>query len=395
MRNILSLLEEASNGKCYKSYRYCADEELRIQTISYDDSQKFTLCENRYGETDKTLKQTKNIYNFAEKIKNETPLFRYFLDGSRRVYKVDDIVLNKRVFPIMAGQIGVACCERKSKSEFKCKELENNLVIALPTEANPELRNTELFFNNLKDKINNIDRIQKIGSNFSKILSYSSKVSSDNIQEKNKYESLGIATIQDEMIDCEKRIVSKLMAQNTLNECCYLIKDGSLQYKPVKGDLKEFTKIKNNYRWVIGVSKLFNPELTRDQNGKSNAAALADLPLFHRTPAFMFQHEKEKWSYLGDFKYSVWYLRIREKEKTESPFAGIVKLEKILITENENENGLDSDLIDIISANIINERNPVCYGKDSRWANHLYPIYLTEQFLKSKYLSDIHFINLF
>ena len=72
-----------------------------------------------------------------------------------------------------------------------------------------------------------------------------------------------------------------------------------------------------------------------------------------------------------------------------------MKIEKILITDKENEEGLDSDLIDIITGNIINERNPVCYGKDTRWANHLYPVYLTEQFLKSRFLSDLHFLNLF
>ena len=94
----------------------------------------------------------------------------------------------------------------------------------------------------------------------------------------------------------------------------------------------------------------------------------------------MFQHDRDKWSYLGDYKYSVWYVRIRDSKHTESPFAGIVKIEKILITENENEYGLESDLVDVITANIINERNPVCYGKDSRWANHLYPVYLTELF---------------
>jgi hypothetical protein len=34
-----------------------------------------------------------------------------------------------------------------------------------------------------------------------------------------------------------------------------------------------------------------------------------------------------------------------------------------LITDEEIENGLDSQEIDLITANIINERNPVCYGK--------------------------------
>jgi hypothetical protein len=73
----------------------------------------------------------------------------------------------------------------------------------------------------------------------------------------------------------------------------------------------------------------------------------------------------------------------------------VVKIEKVLVTDNEIENGLSSDEIDLISANIINERNPVAYGSDTRWANHLYPVYLTEKFVKSQYISDLHFLNLF
>ena len=72
-----------------------------------------------------------------------------------------------------------------------------------------------------------------------------------------------------------------------------------------------------------------------------------------------------------------------------------MKIEKILVTDDEQEKGLDSDEIDRISANLINERNPTCYGSDNRWANHLYPVYLTESFIKSKYLSDVFFLNLF
>ena len=394
MKNIRKILEDVTNGICYDSYRYCADEELKVPTINYEESQIFTLVKDRYGETDTSLKQTKDLSEKANKISYSEPLFKFFLDGSRRTYKVDDIEINKRIFPIMAGQIGVACCERNSPNSFKCRELESNLVISLPVEANPETRNQELFFNKLKEKINEIPRVRKIGINFSNILSYSSKA---NFESKElKYEHLSIAAIQDEMVDSEKKIVSMLTTKNLLTENSYLLKDGSLQYKPMKtGEYKELSKIKNNYRWVIGVSKLFNPEFSKDKSGKSNAASLAKLPLYHRTPAYMFQHETEKWSYLGDNKYSVWYVRIRDSKYTESPFAGIVKIEKILITENENENGIESDLIDVITANTINERNPVCYGKDSRWANHLYPVYLTELFLKSTYLSDIHFLNLF
>lgn len=393
MDNILSLLETASNGQCYKSFKYCADEELRIPTLNYEDNLNFTLLKDKYGETDKTLKTTKSLELFAKKIAKDKPLFQFFLDGSRRTYKVDDIEINRRIFPIMAGQIAVACCERQTSSSFKCRELESKFVLCIPNEG-IELNNSNLFLTNLSDKINQLDKIKKTGLKFSKVLSYKSK-KLEGSEDSSKYENLGIAAIQDEMIDNEKRIVSNLTNKNLLNDSNYLIKDGSIQYKPMEtGDYKELNKIKNNYRWVVGVSKMFNPEFSRDRQNKSNAAALASLPLYHRTPAYMHEHINQQ-KRLGNFRFSIWYVRIRDRKHTESPFAGIVKIEKILITENEFENGLESDLVDLITANVINERNPVCYGKDNRWANHLYPVYLTEQFLKSKYLSDIHFLNLF
>jgi hypothetical protein len=194
------------------------------------------------------------------------------------------------------------------------------------------------------------------------------------------------------MIESEKKIVAALSDKQLINQTKYLTKDGSLQYKPMKtSDFKELSKFKNHYKSVVGISKMFNPELCRNKDGKSNADKIADLKLFNRTPVYKYQTEIVG----SDVFFAIWYVRIREKEHSASPFAGVVKIEKILITEDEMENGLDSQEVDFITANIINERNPVCYGKDDRWANHLYPIYLTETFIKSKYLSDINFLNLF
>ncbi len=94
-------------------------------------------------------------------------------------------------------------------------------------------------------------------------------------------------------------------------------------------------------------------------------------------------------------KLSIWYLRLRKPRNGRGPFDGVVKIEKFLVTNEEQENGLKTSEIDNISAWIMNERNPVCYGKDERWANHLYPVFLTESFLKSKFMGTERFINLF
>ena len=82
--------------------------------------------------------------------------------------------------------------------------------------------------------------------------------------------------------------------------------------------------------------------------------------------------------------YAVWYLRLRKSDFRETPVSDIVKCEMVL---DEKGAMIDTEIIDIISANLIREAFPVCYGNDARWANHLYPVYLTESFCKSQYLS--------
>ncbi len=382
MEKILDLLKEQTGGTCYKSYQYRLDEN-EVPSIKYEEIQDYKLDPKRHGETDR-IKTIKNISGKAKQLEGN-PLFRYFLDGSRRIYKVDDIELNKKIFPIIGGQIGVACCERQNPSTFRRAVLEYNLVISLPSEADKDGRNSEQFFNSVAHKINNLPKVKQFNLNFSKVLSYSSK----QLEANEKFEDRGTAKIQDEMIECEKKIVHELAKKHLLNPDSYLLKDGSLQYQKTGiGDFKELSKFKSNYQCVVGVSKSFNPAL--DGNTK-NASVIAKLPPYYRTPAFYYYGSRSQ------HPFSIWYVRIRDfkNHRPDSPFSGIVKVEKVLVTDDEIENGLSSDEVDMISANLINERNPVTYGNDARWANHLYPVYLAERFVKSQYISDLHFLNLF
>ncbi|MCT4507315.1 MAG: hypothetical protein N4A48_00890 [Tepidibacter sp.] len=195
------------------------------------------------------------------------------------------------------------------------------------------------------------------------------------------------------MIELEKDAVAELASQYKLNQYNWLIKDGSLEYKVVtnkKGKNLKDKHIKNHYKYVLGVSKSFNPTKCLVKGGKSNSDIIAGLKLYERTPAYMYQSK-----IAGNIYFTIWYIRIRKAEYTTNVFDGILKVEKIVIKEGEIDNGVDTDLINHISAHLINERNPVCYGHDSRWANHLYPIYLTESYVKSNYISNNLFMQLF
>lgn len=381
MPKILEFIADQTDGYSFKSFKYCF-ENVAVPKLEYDDKKEITI--KKRGETDK-IRGLRNVYKLSRSslIKN-SPLFKYFLDGSRRTYKVDDLRYGKRLYPAVAGQIGIACCERIDKDTFKPYMFKQNIVISIPLKANAGSHSPDFFFNNLLNKLNSQEYLKNRNIQFNKILYYADS-------EGDEYENKAIATIQDEMIDNEKRIVGELAKKRALNSSAYLLKDGSLEYgkMPNKEEFGELSKVKANYSCVVGVSKAFNPEALSQANPRISSI-IAGLPLYSRTPAIKYTAER-----VGNVWFSVWYLRIRDVKYCQSPYDGVVKIEKILVTDKEIENGLETDEVDQISAQVINESFPVCYGKDTRWAKHLYPIYLTETFAKSKYLSDLHFINIF
>lgn len=387
MPKIMEIIAKETSGKSYRTYKYSYDS-IGLPSIDYDEDDKIMKWQES-GETIQN-KEPINIKPIANRLMKANQNFiKYFLDGSRHVFKVDDISYNKQVFPVVAGQIGIGCCKRENKKLSK-ELFYRELVLSLPDKANKDGWDDDAFFSAKLKKINESPELQKLGLKFSKILTYpTSKISTKDT----KLDNLAISTIQDYMIEAEKRMVAELVKNKKLGQDSYLLKDGSLEYKIMKrgnNDLRTLEKIKHNYNWVIGVSKSFNPESCKDHTGKPNSNYIADLPLFHRTPVARYTQP----SILGDVQFGVWYLRLRDKKITKTPFDGVVKIEKIMMDE-EIDTGIDTDIVDYLSANIVNERTPTCYGTDKRWANHLYPVFLTESYVKSKYISNDLFLQLF
>lgn len=387
MPKIMEIIEKETGGKSYHTYKYSFDS-IGLPSIEYDDESDKIM---KWQDSAETVKHTHaiDLKGYAQSIQDCEPLIKYFLDGSRHVFKVDDIAYSKQVFPVVAGQIGIGCCKRENKRMSK-ELFYRELVLVLPDKANADGWDDTAFFTNSVSKINQSDELKRLGLSFSAIIPYKT---SGQANARTKLEDVAVAKVQDYMIEGEKRMVAELVRNNKLGQDSYLLKDGSLEYQKMSSgapNLRSLQQIKNNYNWVIGVSKSFNPELCFDHTGKPNSNYIADLPVFHRTPVARYVS-----SYVGtDVSFGVWYVRLRDKRRTQTPFDGVVKVEKIMM-DDEIDNGIDSDVVDLISANIINERNPTCYGTDKRWANHLYPVYLTESFVKSKYISTEMFLHLF
>ncbi len=386
MAKIMEIIAKETNGKSYHTMKFSLDNP-DVPSFDYDDEGTKVMKWQSRAET-VNYKTAIDLSDLARELKGQVPILKYFLDGSRHVYKVDDISYNKKVYPVIAGQIGVGCCRRDS-GIMKPEQFYSRMVMSLPKECNFDGWDDDTFFAAKTEKLNKSSELSRLGISFECILPYTMPKD----KRKGKVEDSGVARIQDYMIQSEKEMVAELVKNGRLDQNNYLVKDGSLEYKPMKTgreDLRELQKIKHNYRWVIGVSKSFNPESILDHTGKPNANYIADLELYHRTPVALYENSE----FLGDVQFAVWYVRIRDKKYTRAPFDGVLKVEKILMDE-EIGYGIDSEEIDLISASLINERTPTCYGADSRWANHLYPVFLTESYVKSKYMSTETFLHLF
>ena len=389
MNTLLDDIAKETSGKSFKTHKY-GFEGIEVPRFDYDDH-RHHITWKRVGETAPSP-TPKNLKPMADMYLSQSPLFAYFLDGSRKTYKVDDMAYRNQIYPVIAGQVGVGCCTRVNMDmqPLYCGKdpmFERHLVISLPKIAKTnDWEEDELAFEHLRKKINERQDLFNKNIEFAKILSYSTKV-----EIGDKIENKGIATIQDYMVDREKYMVAELVRRGCLLPDKYLIKDGSLEYQ-VHGitNKSELARFRNNYQFVVGVAKSFNPENCVDKNGRNNSNLIAQLPLYHRTPVNMYYSDR-----IGDMHFAVWFVRIRDSQHTLNAFDGILKLEKILVTDDQIANGLDTEEVDAITANIINERSPVCYGADRRWANHIYPVYITESFVKSKYLSESMFLNLF
>ncbi len=388
MTRILDFIENKGDGNyhCYKTNKISLDTP-DSEILNYDDKKVVTNNMSSIAESDMT--RTPVVKIDRKLIEFSRPIFSFFLDGSRHVYKVDDIGIGKKIFPVLAGQIIVGCCERKSRDVFKSYSIRHKIVLSMPDDFDVDDDGEDfcrLFCEELNESLQDIKFVKSSGIKIDKLLLYRT----DKMEQKDKdnYKNRGTAKIQAEMTDEEQLMVDELCRENKLDDQHYLIKDGSLEYNPSFSNFnrEDNTMQREHYRYVVGVSKSFDPELLPDYEGHRLSRTIANLNPFERTKAYRYTSDA------NGVQYAVWYLRLRKSEFRETNFSDIVKCEMVIIDE---ESQMDTDLINTISANLIKEAYPVCFGNDRRWANHLYPVYLTETFCKAQYIDKTVFLGLF
>lgn len=392
---ILSLVAQKGEGNIvpYNTVKRVIDEEEADIVTTFEDHQiPAESCGKAYAETSPHAGE---LYYHeipqAEILKRKNKSFiKFFLDGTRHIYKTGDFSIDGVIYPVSVGQIVICCCKR-DKRQMMHYDIRREIVMSVPDVycKGISARQRENFFKKKCEEINSEIKQKHSSSDgfllqFSRIIPYDT--SDTNEFGRNKYLRRSVAVIQNQMTDNEREYVSTMCKSGALDEdTSWLIKDGSLEYKRDMTNREDDDLDKAMYdlnmKCVLGVSKSFDSELLSKIEPKIGNL-IAGLPACSRTNAYRYKHEGHN--------YCVWYLRLRNQPtKRSSCFSDVIKVEFLMLGESTPS----TTLINTISAHLLNESYPVCYGKDNRWANHLYPVHVTEVYAKSKFINDYTIIN--
>lgn len=297
-------------------------------------------------------------------------LFEYFLDGTRRTFLVAELATSsQRYLPVLAGQISAAVVKReRDTGRVHVARHDAANVVALPG-GGIGINQGDL------DELQ--ERLRKWSRPFQLVV-YGEKGVPDSKQPTD----LAIAKINQAMQSLEIGALEVLTNRNLTSASSMLVVDGSVQFTRIP--LANRSWLRN----VVGVSKTFRTNLIFTKDKREIGAILVDTirNVGDRTPAFRYEFRGNA--------YAVWYLRIRDRTHTDKPLSGIVKLERLLLTGDELEYGLATDIVNNISLSIVGERYVTPFGRDERWTNHLYPVYLAERYQRGLLMSEAQFLRL-
>jgi len=281
--------------------------------------------------------------------------FRYFIDGSVRSYFLGTVLEHDRDTPILYAQIGACALRREDDGTVGVHDLQTrHLLLAEQQQLSPQAWG----------------RLQSLCTRNSVVLVDTSPNQPGAMGMDPRNRANGVARFQ--MRCLEGEIMGQLLPH--LGDE-WLIMDGSLMFDPIRRILLSTS----TQPPVLGVSKNFRKDPQFDVGRGSSAVRysiyrlLAKLPHEHRTLAFKALNGQ----------VAFWYVRLRPQEAMDYPLMGVVKCE--LVTPSYVPP--DSRLLDELSSALVAERSVSPHGRDRRWHAHLYPIYLAEQAIRSRFYS--------
>ena len=294
----------------------------------------------------------------------EPSIFRYFVDGSMRTTNAGYIVDAKRQFwPIFIAQIGVAATTLSDR-RVGLETHNAKTILFLPgTIAKADEREA-------REQVRHAAATSRMPLDL-KLELYSA---SDGEKPIDAARKKIITTMHTMEID----LIKELAESGRVTREAMLMIDGSLQFY---GNLEQEQEA---FRNVVGVAKSFDlhQKIGTGERAKEAGALVAGLRRHHRTPARKVEHR--------NLKIGAWYLRLHSGHAHAGLTItdGVVKLEVFPENPTSDDAVMDANRCEIISSNVLALRHPTTPRTDGRWASHLYPIHLTETYVKKRFRSD-------
>ena len=291
-------------------------------------------------------------------------LFRYFLDGSMITTPAGHVVDTRgRYLPLFIVQIGVAATQLIG-STIVIEKYRNRNILFLPDTFSDE---------DTKTARQEIMRDSN-GSRFQFKLELDMYPIKPDTVPVDSARERSLAN----MHRMEIKLIEHFSESGKVTRDSLLMIDGSLQF------YENLDRQRESFRNVVGVAKSFDVHQRFGTGSRATAVGtiVAKLNHRHRTPAHKIEHR--------NLSIGAWYLRLHSPR----PIAnlgitdGVVKIELFPDNPPGTEPSLDTNRCNSISENVLSLRHPTTPWNDSRWASHLYPIHVTERYIKTRFKNN-------
>lgn len=329
------------------------DEDRRFEeTISDKDD---TVVDS-FAESEKPNFIYKSLPCITRKEKH---LFRHFIDGSVQTYVLGTGMEQDRNFPIVIAQIGAAALKRADNGAMGKAFAKQKILLLLPfKQIAPQtlatITKTALdSTNGLIELVDTTAIDDDLGA----------------MSETTDPTSRATGIAKSRMRALEREIAVEVGEAGKDN----FIIDGTIR----SGSFGWGQSVPKS---AVAISKSFTQRPRFEVFGKGEVEMknlprlLSGLKYEHRTPAF----------FTSKGKVIFWYLRMRAQGQVDYPLMGVIKVEIPAITPGER---ISTDTIDLISSCLLAERTVSPYGIDTRWHAHIYPVFVTEGYIKNMFYS--------
>ena len=292
-------------------------------------------------------------------------LFRYFVDGSMKTMSAGHIVDNEdRYLPIFIAQIAVAVT-RLDEDAIRIEEFKGRNIFFFP----------DTFAEEDKTTAKHLVRNASSSSRCPLELDFDSYI----LEQQTEPLDTARKKVLSRMHEMEIDLIKNLADSEKVTRDAMLMIDGSLQF------YKNLDKAREAFRNVVGVAKTFDlhQRVGKSSTAKQVGALVAGLKHRHRTPA-------HKITSRTNLAIGAWYLRLHSAKDLAGLGVddGVVKLELFSDGGVDHQQPIATDRCDLVSRNILALRHPTTPSTDPRWASHLYPIHLTERYIKTHFRDE-------